>query len=225
LPDPVPDYLAGSDVGASGLRIGIDVAWNEVDVDHQTRRTLGDAARIFAALGAQLVEIHFPAVEQIVADWSFNCAVEAAVAHEQTYPARADEYGPVLASVIEAGRAFSGIDYQKILLRRMAFRGQVQALFEGIDVLLTPVQPVPPLSLETIRTLGEQPDLIAKLQRYTCPFDASGHPTITLPGGFSDEGMPIGFQLVAAHLGEAVLVRAGAAYQRATEWHRQRPAV
>lgn len=225
LADPVPDYLAEAELGARGLRVGIAAAWNETDVDDQTRRTLGDAARVFADLGSQMVEIRFPEVEQIVADWSPNCAVEAAVAHEKTYPARADDYGPVLASVIEAGRALSGVDYQKILMRRMAFRGRVQALFDHIDVLLTPVQPVPPLSLETIRTLGEQPELVAKLQRYTCPFDASGHPTITLPGGFSDEGMPMGFQLVAAHVCEAVLVRAGAAYQSATEWHRRHPAV
>jgi amidase len=51
----------------------------------------------------------------------------------------------------------------------------------------------------------------------------TGHPTITLPGGFSDAGLPIAFQLAAAHLGEATLVRAGAAFQAATSWHRRRP--
>jgi amidase len=51
----------------------------------------------------------------------------------------------------------------------------------------------------------------------------TGHPTITLPGGFSAAGMPIGFQLVAADLDEATLVRAGAAFQAATSWHRRHP--
>ena len=151
--------------------------------------------------------------------------MEAAVAHEATYPAHRDEYGPILASVIEAGRALSALDYQKILLRRLAFRGRVTALFETIDLLLTPVQPFPPLTLAMIQTLGEQPDLIAKLQRYTCPFDMTGHPTITLPGGASADGLPIAFQLVAARLDEAMLVRAGAAFQRATSWHRRRPSL
>src|SRR5882724_8539687 len=114
--------------------------------------------------------------------------------------ARKSEYGPILASVIEAGRALSGTDYQKILLRRLDLRGRVDALFRTIDLLLIPVHPFAPLTLATIRTLGEQPDLIAKLQRYICPFDMTGHPTITLPGGFSETGMPIAFQLVAAHL-------------------------
>ncbi len=51
----------------------------------------------------------------------------------------------------------------------------------------------------------------------------SGHPTITLPGGFSEAGMPIAFQLVAAGLSEATLVRAGAAFQAVTAWHRRHP--
>jgi amidase len=108
-------------------------------------------------------------------------------------------------------------------VRRLDLRGRVAALFTSIDLLLTPVHPFAPLTLATIRTLGEQPELVAGLQRYTCPFDMTGHPTITLPGGFSIEGLPIGFQLVATHLGEATLIRAGAAFQGLTSWHRRRP--
>jgi len=162
-------------------------------------------------------------VRQAIADWAPNCAVEAAVAHETTYPSRKNEYGSVLASVIETGRALSGLDYQKILLRRLDLRGRVAALFSTIDLLLTPVHPFAPPTLAMIRTLGEQPELVTKLQRYTCPFDMTGHPTITLPGGFSDAGLPIAFQLVAAALNESTLLRAGAAFQRVTSWHRRHP--
>jgi amidase len=186
---------------------------------------LEEAVDVLRTLGARIVDVQFPDVTQTVADWVPNCAVEAAVAHEATYPARKDEYGSVLASVIEAGRALSGLDYQKILLRRLELRGRIATLFETIDLLLTPVHPFPPLTLAMIRTLGEQPDLIAKLQRYTCPFDMTGHPTITLPGGFSAAGLPIAFQLVAANLDEATLVRAGAAFQRLTSWHRRHPSL
>jgi amidase len=223
LLDPVPDYLTVVRQGVPGLRIGIDATWNNDDVDPATRAVVSEAAEVFRTLGATIVDVEFPDVTQAVADWAPNCAVEAAVAHGATYPARKSEYGPVLASVIEAGRALSGIDYQKILLRRLDLRGRVAALFCKIDLLLIPVHPFAPLALATIQTLGEQPDLIAKLQRYICPFDMTGHPTITLPGGFSDRGLPIGFQLAAAHLGEATLVRAGAAFQDATSWHRRRP--
>ncbi|QCI68023.1 amidase [Phreatobacter stygius] len=220
---PVPDYLAASRQGLRGLRIGVDAAWNGAGVDETVQAVLASAIAAFGSLGAEIVDLAFPDVTQAIADWSPNCAVEAAVAHEATYPARRSEYGPVLASVIEAGRALSGPDYQKILLRRLDLRGRIAALFGTIDLVLTPVHPFAPPSLETIRTLGEQPDLISALQRYTCPFNMTGHPTITLPGGFTKAGLPIAFQLVAADLDEATLVRAGAAFQTVTSWHRRHP--
>ncbi|WP_342729519.1 amidase [Bradyrhizobium sp. B117] len=225
LCDPVPDFLAAAAQDLRGLRIGVDAAWNNDDVEVTTQRVLADAIDAFRSLGADIVDVKFPDVAQAIADWAPNCAIEAAVAHEATYPVRKDEYGPILAAVIEAGRALSARDYQKILLRRLALRGRVVALFETIDLLLIPVHPLPPVTLAMISTLGERPDLIAKLQRYTCPFDMTGHPTITLPGGASADGMPIAFQLVAAHLDEAALVRSGAAFQRATSWHRRHPSL
>ena len=225
LRDPVPDYLATIERGTHGLRIGIDVAWNTDDVDPTTQAVVAEAADVLRALGATFVTVRFPDVTQAILDWVPQCAVEAAVAHEAKYPAHKSDYGPVLASVIEAGRALSGTDYQKILLRRMDLRGRVAALFDTIDLLLVPVHPFAPPSLAMIRTLGEQPDLIVKLQRYTCPFDMTGNPTITLPGGFTSAGLPIGFQLVAGHLGEATLVRAGAAFQRTTSWHHRHPTI
>jgi amidase len=223
--DPVPDYLAASEQDVRGLRIGFDATWSSDGVDVATQRVLDEAIETLHALGATIVDVQFPDVKQTVADWAPNCAVEAAVAHEATYPARKDEYGPVLASVIETGRALSGPDYQKILLRRYELRGRIASLFETIDLLLIPVHPFPPLTLAIIQTLGEQPDLVAGLQEFTCPFNMTGHPTLTLPGGFSATGLPIAFQLVAANLDEATLVRAGAAYQRITFWHRRHPSL
>lgn len=221
--DPVPDYSASVGQGVRGLRIGVDVAWNGDDVDATTQTVLSEAVGTYRGLGADIVEVKFPDVAQAIADWAPNCAVEAAVAHEATYPARKDEYGAVLASVIEAGRALSGPEYQRILLRRLDLRGRVAALFRTIDLLLTPVHPFSPPTLAMIRTLGEQPELIAKLQRYTCPFDMTGNPTITLPGGFTETGLPIAFQLVAADLREATLIRAAAAFQAVTSWHHRHP--
>lgn len=223
-PEPVPDYLALAQLGARGLRIGVDADWNNDDVDPHTQAVMVEVFEVFRGLGAKRVEVHFPNVTESIADWVGNCAIEAGVVHEATYPARKHEYGPVLASVLDAGRTFSGVDYQKILLRRMDFRGRVAALLSGIDLLLVPVHPFAPLTLNNIRTLGDQPDLITKLQRYTCPFNMTGSPTITLPGGFSKLGLPIAFQLVAADLAEATLIRAGVAFQSVTAWHRRHPA-
>lgn len=223
LIDQVPNYSALVAESVRGLRIGVDVACNSDDVDEKTRMVLLDTIATFRELGAVIVEVRFPDVTQANADWSAICAVETAVAHEPTYPARKEEYGPTLASVIEAGRALSGLDYQKVLLRRLDFRGRVATLLAMIDVLLTPALPFLPPTLATIGEMETRPGLSAKLQRYTRPFNMTGSPTITLPGGFTDAGMPVAFQLVAADLGEAMLIRAGTAFQRTTTWHRHHP--
>lgn len=223
LSDAVPDYSAATAAGVRGLRVGIDAAWNGEDVDATTQAMVSEAAAALQSLGASLVDVRFPEVASASADWFWNCAVEAALAHAATYPARKQEYGSALSAVIEAGRSMPAIDYQKVLLRRLDLRGRVAALFGTIDALLIPVQPFAALTLDVIRTLGEQPELIAKLQRYTCPFDMTGNPTITLPGGCTPAGAPLAFQLVAGHLHEPTLIRAGAAFQSVTSWHRRHP--
>jgi amidase len=194
-----------------------------VDVDVEVQHMMAASIGSFRSLGAEVVLVSAPDPTHVIQDWVTNCAIEAAVAHTETFAQHRADYGAVLTSVIERGQSATAMEYQSILLRRMQFRGRINSLFGQIDALLTPVQPLPPLTLETIRTLGTQPQLIAKLQRYTCPFNMSGHPSITLPGGFSSEGMPMGFQLIGAAFREDTLVRAGAAFQSVTNWHRRRP--
>lgn len=219
---PLPD-LTNFPAGLAGVRIGVDAAWNEEDVDAVVCEATTAATTALRSLGATIVDVEVPESAPVVADWVPNCAVEAAVAHDATYRAHAQEYGPVLSAVIASGRALSGVEYQRILLRRAEFRGRIDAVFDSVDLLLTPVQPFAPLTWAAVRTLGEQPRLIARLQRYTCPFNMTGSPTITLPCGHSRDGLPIGLQLVARHLREDLLIRAGVAYQSVTQSHRRHP--
>jgi amidase len=221
IPRSAQDYLAMLGGSIRGLRVGVDPEWNHRDVDASVERVVAEAEATFRALGADIVIVSVPEVSQAIADWSPACALEAAVAHRTTYPARRGEYGPALAAVLEAGHNVSALDYQALRLRRMDLRGRFAHLYRTIDLLLLPVQPFAPLTLGAIQSLGTQPDLIAKLQRYTAPFNLTGHPTVTLPGGFDCAGMPIGFQL-AGH-DEGPLIRAAAAFQRQTNWHRCHP--
>jgi amidase len=126
--EPVPNYLAGMKRGIRGLRVGVDRKWN-AKVDGFTAKMMESVMAALPELGADLREVAFPADEQIVQDWFPLCGVEAAVAHEKTYPSRASEYGPGLKGLIDLGRAQSGADYQHIVLRRIAFAGRVKALF------------------------------------------------------------------------------------------------
>ena len=221
LAEPSPNYEESASWSMRGMRLGVDARWNTADVDPAVQNVLVEAEKTFRHLGADIVPVRVPDVTQAIIDWAPACALEAAVAHHETYPKRNKEYGPVLASVLDAGQAVSAFDYQAIRRRRMDLRGRFSHMFWTIDALLIPVQPFAPLTLAEIRTLGAQPDLILKLQRYTAPFDLTGHPTVTLPGGLSQHGLPIGMQLAGRD--ETLLIRAAVAFQHETSWHRRHP--
>ncbi|MGJ7613742.1 MULTISPECIES: amidase [unclassified Variovorax] len=222
---PVPDYLADIGHGLAGLRVGIDTRWTTEGVDAPTRAVLDAAIAAVKTLGAEVREVNFPDPAQAIEDWFPLCGMEAAVVHEKTYPSRKDMYGPAVAGLVELGLAQRGVDYQKIVLRRHDFSGKVRALFQDIDLLLIPATGIASPTMERMSQMGVDADLMSAMLRYTCPFDMTGSPTITLPGGVTPAGMPVAFQFVARHFDEALLVRAGAAFQQATDWHRRHPAL
>ena len=220
---PVPDYLATMTRGLRGLRVGIDRHWALDGVDAPIQQAVMEALRVVQEQGAVVQEVQFPDVSQSLLDWMPLCAVETAVAHEATYPSRRGDYGPGLAGLLELGHGLHAMDYQKLLLRRADLKGRVHALFQSVDLLLVPALPIAAAQAHRMADLSDDPALLLAIMRYTCPFDMTGHPTITLPGGQTAQGAPVAFQFVAPHFGEHLLVQAGWAYQRATHWHRRHP--
>jgi amidase len=218
---PVPDYAATLSSGIDGLRIGIDPQWIASCVDTETANALDDAVAVLEQAGAKLITVKVPDVTDMIWDWFPICAVQTALAHQETFPSRRDEYGPALSELLDMGNALSGLDYQKLILRRDGFRGRLNELFSRIDVLALPVLAFPVPSLERMSQVDDE--MIAGFHRFTCPFNLTGSPGIVLPCGFNSEAMPIVFQLVGRHFEEDILLSAGAAFQDATQWHLQRP--
>jgi len=166
-----------------------------------------------------------PGTASMYLGWETVCAVETAIAHSATYPARAAEYGPDLAALIDKGHGVRGLDLMQVEQTRLVFKGALRKLFQTVDLLLVPVHPFGNPSAAQLDAILKTPCGIDDLLRYTAPFDMSGSPTLTLPGAFTALGMPIGFQLVGRHLDEALLVRAGHAFQQATDFHTRHPAL
>jgi amidase len=221
----VPDYLETIGDGIRGLRIGIDRGYATDGVDKEVVAALVEAERVFVGLGATVREVRFPDYQKLVSQWIAMCSVETAAAHADTYPARRLEYGPDLATLIDQGLATKGTEIARINLERLRFSRKLSELFESVDVLLIPTMPVPIPSLDLMKAYGEDPNVLLGILRFTAPFNFSGSPTLTLPNGFDAAGMPLSMQLVGPHLSEDVLVRAGHAFQVATDWHRRRPPV
>ena len=219
----VPDYLETIGDGVRGLRIGVDRGYSTDGVDREVVAALVEAERVFVGLGATVREVRFPAYQKLVSQWIAMCSVETAAAHADTYPTRRLEYGPDLAALIDQGLATKGSEIARINLERLRFSRELSELFEPVDVLLIPTMPVPISSLDLMKAYGEDPNVLLGILRFTAPFNFSGSPTLTLPNGFDATGMPLSMQLVGPHLSEDVLVRAGHAFQVATDWHRRRP--
>jgi amidase len=222
-PVDVPYYLAALDGGVADLTIGVDWgfvrAWASAEIVASVEAVLAT----FVDLGARAVDVAFPDPTPILHGWAVQCAVEAALAHRETYPARKENYGSRLAALLDRGAAVSGRQLAEALATRREFTGRIARMFRAIDLLIVPALPVAGPTLEYMASLGDDPAAILAIGPFTAPFDVCGYPTITLPCGASPAGIPIGVQLVAKPFAEALLCRSGHAYQRVTDWHRRRP--
>ena len=223
IQDRVPDYLAGLGQGIRGIRVGIDRGYNKVGIDQEVTGAVRAAEEVLRGLGAQVRDVAFPPTDALLRGWIPFCAVETAIAHQADYPARASEYGPDLAALIEHGRRMTATEFGMILHERLAFAGSLAALFQQVDLLLMPTMPVPTPRLDRMSEYGQDDSVLLRMLRFTAPFDFAGNPTITLPGGIDAQGMPLSFQLIGPHASEALLCRAGHSFQQRTDWHARRP--
>ena len=225
LQAPVPDYSVGNKDNLSGLRIGWDAAYALNDVEPEVAAAVKQTLAVLEKLGAQIVPITMPEVGELVENWVPHCGIEAAVAHTNTYPSRRAEYGPMLAGLLDIGNKLTATDYQRILLQRVTHTGQLNAVLMQVDLILMPAMPFAAPSTERIANLRKEPGYRRLMSRFTAPTDMSGHPTLTFPAGETATGLPLAAQLVSGHLNEGLLVRAGSAFQNATQWHLRRPPI
>jgi len=220
---PVPDYLAGLGQGLKGVRVGFDEAYATKHVIPAITKSMREAVEVLKAAGAEIKPVKFPSTDAVIQAWFPICASECAEVHKGTYPSRKGEYGPGLSDMIENGRKATGMDFADAHNVRMVFRGQYDAMFDDVDVVVAPAGMRYTLSVKEFDTFGSKdsdwPDLI----RFTAPIDMAGTPTMPIPSGFDPDGVPFGFQLLARHLNEAALVKVGDAYQRGTDHHKKRP--
>ena len=225
LQAPVPDYSADNKDNLSGLRIGWDAAYALNDVEPEVAAAVKQTLAVLEKLGAQIVPIAMPEVGDLVENWVPHCGIEAAVAHTNTYPSRRAEYGSMLAGLLDIGNKLTATDYQRILLQRATHTGQLNAVLMQVDLILMPAMPFAAPSTERIANLRKEPGYRRLMSRFTAPTDMSGHPTLTFPAGETASGLPVAAQLVSGHLNEGLLVRAGSAFQNATQWHLRRPPI
>ena len=226
LPALVPDMTAGIEGGVEGLRIGLDERYATADVDPELAAAVLTGVRVLEGLGAQIVEVEMPELDEYMSAWPVLCSAEAVAAHEGTYPSRRDDYGPWFRGWLDQGASVSGADYAKANNLRAACVGRLRTTFESIDVLACPSMPAPPNIVVPEELYGPMTNGFETSRlRFTAPFDFNGVPTLSVPCGLNGEGLLLSLQFVGKHLEEAMLCRIGHAYEGATDWHTLRPAI
>ncbi len=224
--EPVPDYMGALSEDLSGLRVGVPREYFEVPVDAEVEKLVRAALKTLEDLGAEVVEVAWPMYHRSADISKIILYAEAAAYHRDLLLRRGEEYDPSVRWRFESGLFISGPDYLRALRHRREYTESAWELLQQVDLLAGPMEPVvaPPIEADSVPVNGESVGVIPALTQYTRPFNLTGYPALTVPCGFS-EGMPVGLQLAARPFEEATALRAGYAYQQATDWHRRRPPV
>lgn len=224
LSDPVPDYLAQMDGGVAGLTLGIDWDFAARGMAPEIVASLETTLAVLERLGVRARDVTFPWDEEEMADSRNLFGAELALAHEAWFPAQAERYGAWLRGTLQMVGQVRGVDVARGHMLRERYRGRLRVLFGEIDLLLVPGlgKPLPTWAELEPMAQGEAP-MDPDLMRFTSPFNLSGSPTISLPAGFGPTGLPIGIQLAGPWLAEPALIRAGVAFQKATDFHKRHP--
>ena len=221
LPEPAPAMLDGIDGGVAGMRIGYDRRYATEDVIPPIAAAVAASVETLASLGAEIVEVELPDFGTYMPDWPTLCSVEALYAHLDNYPSRADDYGNWFGAWLELGSSISATEYAAACIRREELRGLLARCFADIDMLACPAQGTLPHQVTEDMMYDDTPGEFqwSRLQ-YTAPWDMNRAPTLTLPNGWGEHGLPIALQLVGPLGSEQALCQAGYAFEQATDFMR-----
>jgi aspartyl-tRNA(Asn)/glutamyl-tRNA(Gln) amidotransferase subunit A len=236
---PVPDYSATLAGGVKGLKIGLPKEYFIDGLDPDVQKAMQAAIDTYRTLGAEFVDISLPHTDYAVATYyliataeassnlarydgvRFGHRAEAASLLDMYTRSRSEGFGSEVKRRIMLGTyALSSGYYDAYYVKAQKVRTLIMndfiKAFANVDVMLTPVAPTPAFKI------GEKVN--DPLQMYlsdifTIPVNLAGTCAMSLPGGFSTDGLPIGIQLIGKPFGEATILQAAHAFEQATEWH------
>ncbi len=217
---PGDDYLAALDGGVRGMRIGVpeQYVWRPLDAEMETafRKALG----VLEELGAEIVGVSIPELEWTPALAAAITTAEAAMAHRERVLRHGDRMDQTVRRRFESGMFISASVYAQAQRGRVAYARAVAAAFEQVDLIATPTvaTPAPRQGLDVMEIGGEEVPVREALLRITRIFNLARMPSVSVPCGFSQDGLPIGLMLGAPLFADARALRAARAYESATEW-------
>ena len=218
------DYSTLLDEGVNNLTIGIDENLCTEGIDPLISEAVFKSVSVLRDLGVEVKEVDASGILAGIEHLWPTLAAEAAIAHKDLFPARAEEYGPVFRDLLEIGNRQTGDYIADGNIRRYKAIGAMAHLLEGVDVLLLPATAMTPIPVVDFPPQQLAPvESFPPMLRTTGPFNFTGNPTINLTCGFTDDGLPMALQFAGRMGDELTILQLAHAYEQVSEWHKRRP--
>lgn len=217
----VPNFSLGLREGIKGMRIGVPRAgWfdENLGIAAETEAVFSHALKTLQDLGASIVDIDGKPFSLARKANQTILVCEAYAYHEKTYQTTPLKFGSSVRRRMLEGAFLSAADYLTAQRARGVLNAQICANFSRVDVFAVPSAPRPP---EAFATMDSNEQNLRP--NFTNPFNLTGLPAISVPCGFTAGNLPVGLQIVAKAFEESTALRIAHSYERATDWHTQRP--
>ena len=224
LPDTGLRYLPFLNGDLKGLRI----AWSQdigySIVDPQVLKVTEAAVKTFALLGST-IEAARPEFRSPEKAYSSYIGIRLGVVLQDKMEEWGDRIDARLARFVEQNRNKSATEYIRACFELLEYWGEIRPFFEKYDLLLTPTVAVPPFELNSYGPREIAGSKVSPLgwMPFTYPFNITGQPAASVPCGWTDDGLPIGLQIVGRRFDDVTVLRAAAAFEYALPWADRRP--
>ncbi|MBR0661166.1 amidase [Neoroseomonas oryzicola] len=228
-PEPVPDYEAALTDDLRGLSVAVPREWFFESADPIVVATFEAALEVLKSRGATVTRVSCSSLRAIGTYVAVVSRVEAATIHANWMREHPGDYSVHLSGRLYGGYAIPGTHYLEALSRRGPLLRQFCAeAFAGHHIVATPTLR---MRVPTLAETDIDADPEANWARHmavsanTRPFNYLGLPTVSIPCGFDDRGLPVGMQITARPFAEARALMVADAFQRDTDWHARVPAL
>ena len=219
LPAAPYDWRETVEGDITGLRVGFSIDWGYAAVDSEVRRLVTDAAKVFETeLGCSVDEVVPGWEDPFAAFWGLVALESDLKGLREMVQIHGAGMSPHLVNFINT--PWTAEDLTSAVMTRKAVNNKMWRLMQDYDILLTPTLAVPPFALDIQGPDKIDGRMVANTQwlAFTFPLNMTGQPAASIPAGFTDDGLPVGLQIIGRHLDDATVLRASAAFERARPW-------
>ena len=221
----VGDYTALLGRPLDGVRIGVPRDFYFERLHPEVEAAVLAAIAVLDDLGAEVEEVLLPFNREAVQGWNVMAMAEAHAAHGEHLKNNADDLSPDVNQRLRLGEGLSATDYIMARQTQARVRQEMAGVLARTPILAMPTAVIPSVPIDTgsIMLAGKEVigwKVLGQLTRLAC---FTGQPGISVPCGFTQDGLPIGLQLLGPWFEEPLLLQVADAYEQATEWHNRCP--